>query len=202
MKVFIPILSGLIITGYLPLMTTHTTQRKLQREYITALKNYEGTAYATPGYASGMSCSALVRQALIDVTEGDGMINFDAHLVNASFQILTHPCLANELRQSCNSQLSLVMNAANINGLSDDELDIGDIAVVGDPIGIHTLAYIGNKTWIHADPLTGKVIATQASLAHYYWFTLRVRVMRWNILRDTSNTTAKDDSQAQIYEKT
>jgi hypothetical protein len=45
--------------------------------------------------------------------------------------------------------------------------------------GIHTLAYLGNSTWIEADPGPMHVILARAPGNPDPYFNKRVRVMRW-----------------------
>lgn len=151
------------------------TAAQLRANYAAALINYKGAAYGTGEDGWGISCSTLVQQALID------SIGYDKA---ARSGIESHRCLTEQLGQGCDGQLSLVLRAANLQKIDYDKIQPGDIAVVGNRVGIHTLAYIGNQTWIHADPFTEKVIESEVGNDNSYWFTLQVSVMRWNALNE------------------
>jgi hypothetical protein len=48
--------------------------------------------------------------------------------------------------------------------------------------GIHVLGYIGENTWIEADPGIHKVIKVKTPADDNIWFTVPVSVMRWRQL--------------------
>lgn len=52
----------------------------------------------------------------------------------------------------------------------------GDFAVTSD--GVHVMAYIGDQTWLEADPDVKKVIKVKAP-SDNPWFSEPVNVMRW-----------------------
>ena len=53
--------------------------------------------------------------------------------------------------------------------------------------GVHVLAYIGNKTWIEADP--NIEVKTPARNA---WFNMPVHVMRWRALELQKSDTTRE----------
>ena len=55
---------------------------------------------------------------------------------------------------------------------------------LGNKIGIHTMAYIGNKTWIHSDPVAEEVIESIEPEDYDDWDTFEVNIWRWNVLKD------------------
>jgi cell wall-associated NlpC family hydrolase len=64
--------------------------------------------------------------------------------------------------------------------LEYQQIEVGDLAVVGNGIGVHTLIYTGNKKWIHADPYAGKVVISEAP-NNEPWFSLKAKIVRWNV---------------------
>ena len=73
--------------------------------------------------------------------------------------------------------------APGLNKLSDARLQSGDLAVTAS--GVHVLAFIGEKTWIQADPnlVNGgdKVIETTAPTKNG-WFGQKMVICRWRLL--------------------
>ena len=47
--------------------------------------------------------------------------------------------------------------------------------------GLHVLAYLGDSTWIQADPNAKKVIKLKAPSTNE-WFGVPVKLMRWEAL--------------------
>jgi hypothetical protein len=148
---------------------------RLRDRYVAVLLSYEGMNYAPYGEEEGISCSTLVRKALINTFEIDG---------DKNIKIQNYPCTSEELRKGCHGELSSVFNAENLKGIDYNQLQPGDIAILGNSIGIHTMAYIGNESWIHADPITQKVVKTKATDINDDWSMFNVRVMRWNLLKN------------------
>lgn len=148
---------------------------QLRNIYIERLLSYKGAPYAPYGIDTGISCSTLVREALVEIS---GLKE------EARMDISADPCSSKDLRDGCHEKLSVVIDAANLNSLIYDEIQPGDIAVVGNEIGIHTLAYIGDKKWIHADPIAEKVIVSDVRDNNGYWFNMKSRILRWNVLKD------------------
>jgi hypothetical protein len=145
----------------------------LQDKYVEALIGYEGQNYAPYGEKDGISCSTLVRQSMIDVLEEP--------LAN---EIKTNPCPSEELNKGCNNKLSLILHAENIKKIDYSKLQKGDIVVItSNNLGIHSMAYLGDETWIHADPITEKVVIINQIDEKDDWIDFQVNVMRWNILK-------------------
>jgi hypothetical protein len=174
MKLIILLLIVLSTVSFLPYKRKPLLTYQLRNKYVEALLRYEGKSYAPYGETGGISCSTLVRQALIDAID-------DNQISGAG--IKSHPCLSEELNEGCDGELSPVLHAANLKSIDYTKVRKGDIAILGNTSGIHTLAYIGNETWIHADPIAGKVIESKEPDENDDWTTFQVNVMRWNILR-------------------
>ncbi|MCW3096075.1 MAG: cell wall-associated hydrolase, invasion-associated protein [Chthonomonadaceae bacterium] len=64
------------------------------------------------------------------------------------------------------------LNRADYSGLQ-----AGEIVVTQS--GAHTMAYLGDRIWIEADPLAGSVITVQAPAAKNPWFEQSMKIMRW-----------------------
>ena len=62
----------------------------------------------------------------------------------------------------------------------------GDLAVTSD--GRHALAYLGDRTWIHATSDVGCVARERAADSRDRWFVVPVQIVRWRQL--TTETQA------------
>ncbi|HEX8399581.1 MAG TPA: NlpC/P60 family protein [Pyrinomonadaceae bacterium] len=146
---------------------------QLRDNYIQRLLSYRDAPYAPYGSDTGISCSTLVREALL---ESSGLEK------KARTDILANSCSSRDLNEGCHGELSVVADASNLNSVNYDKIQPGDIAVVGYEIGIHTLAYLGDKQWIHADPIAEKVIVSDVRDNNGYWFNMKARILRWKAL--------------------
>lgn len=159
----------LIFAGLLIGASTNTA-KPLPEQYVEALKSYLGASYAPAGEPGGISYSALIRQALLDTT-------VDRETRSA---VQTNQCLSGELLRGCGGKLSVVQAAKNLHDVDYTLMQPGDLAILGD--GIHTMAYLENRQWIHSDQIEGKVVTVEEPLGRGGWFFYQVTVMRWNAL--------------------
>ena len=148
--------------------------RSLPEQYVSALKGRLGMRYAAAGDSGGISCSALVRQALLETT-----IDAETRQTVKRLQ-----CLSGELLRGCGGQLSLVQTAENLHQINYEQMQPGDVAILGD--GIHSLAFLKERQWIHSDQVVGQVIILDESTGSGGWFFYPVTVMRWNALSAVS----------------
>ena len=86
---------------------------------------------------------------------------------------------ASELGQGYGGRTLLLKPAVSLNRADYGLLQPGDFAVTSD--GVHTLAYLGDKTWIEADRGEGGVVKVIVPTKNP-WFNRPVRLMRWRIL--------------------
>ena len=96
--------------------------------------------------------------------------------MRAAADLWWHDWSAKALRDSYRGQTRLLFVARSLNGLDTRRLLPGDIAVTSS--GVHTLAYLGDKTWIEADPGAWKVVTVHVP-THNAWFNSPVHLMRW-----------------------
>jgi hypothetical protein len=64
----------------------------------------------------------------------------------------------------------------SISGTDHSKLGKGDMAVTAD--GVHILAYLGDQTWIQADPDSHKVVEVVLP-TDIHWFEAPVVFVRW-----------------------
>ena len=150
---------------------------RLRSNYVNSLVAYEGTKYVWGGENRlGIDCSGLVRRGLIDASLSEGMRTANSGLIRQSFLMRWFDCSARALGEEYRQQTRRLFTASSIQQLDHTKLEPGDFAVtVG---GVHTLAYIGDKTWIEADPGPGRVVKIHATEENG-WLKMPVDVMRW-----------------------
>lgn len=152
----------------------------MRRDYVKALRRYEGTRYIWGGENElGIDCSGLVRRAMICADVGSGLRAFNPKLVREGLYIWWNRCNARELGNGYRGRTRLVLSARSINELDATQLLPGDLAVTSG--GAHVLAYLGDAVWIEADPTVGRVI-TATSPSQNGWLTLPISIVRWRQL--------------------
>jgi hypothetical protein len=84
------------------------------------------------------------------------------------------------LREGYRDLARPLFSADSINVLDHSRILPGDVAVTAD--GVHVLAYLGEQTWIEADPAAGRVIRVRAPAPDHGWFNVPVVLIRWRQL--------------------
>ena len=86
-------------------------------------------------------------------------------------------CSAEELGKGYRDRTRLELRTTAFNRLDHSRVQSGDVVVTQS--GAHTMAYLGDRLWIEADPLAGAVIMLQAPVTKNPWFEEPMKVMRW-----------------------
>ena len=68
-----------------------------------------------------------------------------------------------------------------LNALDHSLILPGDLAVTED--GTHIMAYLGDKTWIAADPIQEKVTKFKIPEKTNAYFSTPMKIVRWTILK-------------------
>lgn len=153
---------------------------KLRARYLASLSAYEGTTYVWGGENRlGIDCSGLVRRGLIDAQWREGIASKNPELIRNSFALRWNDCSARALLNEHRQQTRRVLASPGIHELDHSKIRPGDFAVTAD--GVHVLAFLGNSTWIEADPGAGKVIRIHASDDNA-WLRVPVVILRWRCL--------------------
>jgi hypothetical protein len=156
---------------------TQINDDALQASYIRSLKKYEGTRYVWGGENRlGIDCSGLVRVGLIDAEFSEAFRTRNPALLRAGTSLWWHDCSARALGEGFRQFTIPLFNAQTINEIKETRLQPGDLAVTED--GIHVLAYLGEKTWIEADPFPRRVVIVSLPTTNE-WFDTPVKLMRW-----------------------
>jgi NlpC/P60 family protein len=153
----------------------------LRRAYTRSLKRYEGSRYVWGGENSlGIDCSGLVRAGLINAEFSEAFRKRNPALLRTSASLWWHDCSAGALGEGYRELTFPLFDAQAINQIDSTRLQPGDLAVTED--GIHVLAYLGNKTWIEADPFPQRVITVSVPTTNE-WFDTPVKLVRWRQLQ-------------------
>ncbi len=156
-------------------------QETLRSDYVTGLGRYEGSRYYWGGEnRRGIDCSGLIRRGLIDSMMLRGLREFHPTLARAAVRLWWNDCTAAALGKPDSGLTQGVTKAESINALDHRPLKPGDLAVTSS--GAHILAYVGDETWIEADPLAGRVIRVKAKVSDNAWLTGPVTITRWTLL--------------------
>jgi hypothetical protein len=154
----------------------------MRDDYLKGLRRYDGVTYFWGGEnPRGIDCSGLVRRGLIDALFLRGVSTFHPGLTRESLSRWWKDCTAKALGKGEPPLTTHILDAPSINALPHDQIMAGDLAVTAD--GIHVLAYLGDLTWIEADPAIRKVVQVKVPSADNAWFQTPVRVVRWRILQ-------------------
>lgn len=159
--------------------------RRLREQYVASLLAYEGCPYFWGGEsARGIDCSGLVRRGMMDAEVICGLKSLNSRLVRQGLSLWWHDCTARQLGKGYLGLTDSLLSATSINALDHSRLLPGDIAVTRD--GIHTLAYVGDSTWIEADPGPHRVVRVRVPRKDDLWFRVPVDIVRWAQLREAA----------------
>ncbi len=157
------------------------SHEKLRAEYVKALVSYEGTPYLWGGENFlGIDCSGLVRRGLIDADIKLGVIGFRPALIRQGIYLWYHDIAADAMRDEYRGLMRCVLATPSLNELDHSRIREGDVMVSLN--GVHAMAYIGNRTWIEADPVDKKVVKAQVPESRIVWFKVPAKIMRWSQL--------------------
>jgi Cell wall-associated hydrolases (invasion-associated proteins) len=167
---------------------------RLRTAYLESLESYEGSPYLWGGETRlGIDCSGLVRRGMIDAFVKEGVRTANPGLLREAAALWWFDCSAEALGKQYQGWTAVVAEAKSLNELDYSRIAPGDIAVTAS--GIHTLAYLGDRTWIQADPQAKRVVTVTAP-SQTGWFVQKVRLVRWHPLADAATSGSRQVSQA------
>lgn len=148
----------------------------LRREYVRSLTPYRGAVYIWGGENRlGIDCSGIVRCGWIDANLRLGLRTANPALIRRAISVWWRDCSAQELGAGYRGATVPIQPNCTLDHLDYDRLRAGAIAVTQD--GRHTLAYLGNRTWIEAEPSVGGVAMLPVSSPNV-WFSTPMRLVR------------------------
>ncbi|MCP4213616.1 MAG: C40 family peptidase [bacterium] len=177
---------------------------KLRCLYLENLTNYRGAPYWWGGENDlGIDCSGLLRRARMDALTQLALEDKNPALIRRALENWWFDMSAAAMRDMYRSRTRRICTAPSINDLDHWQILPGDMAVTAD--GIHVMAFLGNRTWIEADPESGKVIIVKViaegegahtrgeplsrlgaiSSRHNTWFGVPVHLLRWSDFPDS-----------------
>jgi len=153
----------------------------LRQEIAEALQRYEGVRYYWGGENfRGIDCSGLIRRGTIDGTFLYGLRTLNPLLARKAVAFWWCDRSAREMAAGAGKTARKVVEEKSLIILNDKNLHPGDFAITQD--GAHALAYLGNHTWLEADPAEGKVIRVNTRATKNPWFGEQISVLRWRFL--------------------
>jgi hypothetical protein len=175
---------GALVTAFFFLPGREDYDRfALRAEVARCVEHYEGVRYAWGGENRlGVDCSGLVRRGIIEGLAWQGLATVNPHLLRLSAAIWWRDLSTREMAGGNIKSLRKVCDAPTLDGLKDKNLHMGDFAVTQD--GAYVLAYVGEHTWMEADPEPGKMKVVRLRLGRdkSAWFQTPVTVLRWRCL--------------------
>jgi hypothetical protein len=175
--------ASILFIAFLSFPSSSQNPQTLRQEYVRALKSYDGTTYVWGGESKrGIDCSGLMRCALIDANVKQGFVNANPAAIREGFSLWWNDSSAKALKEEYQGKTRLLFTAPNLNHVNYSAIEPGDIAVTSS--GVHVLAYIGNHTWIEADPneIHGNRVIQVKTPTRNAWFNMPVHIMRWRQL--------------------
>ncbi len=153
----------------------------LRASYCDALSSYVGTRYVWGGASYfGIDCSGFVQKGLEDGLVKKGLATLNPGLIREGIWLYWHRTTAKVLGQGHAGRAYLVETCPTLNALDYSTVLPGDLAVTQS--GDHCMAYLGDKTWIAADPTEAKVTKFVIPEMKNAYFSTPMRIMRWKIL--------------------
>lgn len=155
----------------------------LREKYTSCLRRYEGVRYVWGGEtALGIDCSGLVRRGLMDALFLEGLRTLNPGLVRDAISLWWNDTTARVLgEKNASSPTVAITETPEINLLDHSLLLPGDLAVTA--TGLHILAYLGDQTWIEADPGLERVVSAKAPSHDNPWLATPVNIVRWKVLQ-------------------
>jgi hypothetical protein len=171
---------GALPTLFLFIPGRPADQEALRTEYLRSLRRFERVPYVWGGETHvGIDCSGLCRAALIDALALTGLRTANPAPLREAASLWWNDCSARALSEEYQGRTEVVGSADSLNAADYTMLRPGDLAVTAG--GSHILAFLGDRTWIQADPGAWHVRTVQAPSNEGY-FTMDATLVRWTAL--------------------
>jgi hypothetical protein len=152
----------------------------LRDRYVASMLSFVGTPYIWGGETrTGIDCSGLIRRGLIDAELGEGLRTGNGKLIRSAATLWWDDCSARALGEEYHGRTVRLNEASSLNEANYATLLPGDLAVTGS--GSHILSYVGDHTWIEADPKAWKVVTVRVPTDDG-WFIQEATLLRWSVM--------------------
>lgn len=129
----------------------------------------------------GIDCSGLIRRALMDALWWQGLTTANPALWRKAVLLWWYDSSARALRDGYRDQTIVLGRAQSLATLDHSTLLPGDFAVTA--YGVHSLAYLGENTWIQADPDAARVIVVDTRHPDH-WLRMPVVLLRFTLFKE------------------
>lgn len=182
-RIAVLVLAGIAMAPWL-LPGRSIDRERLRADYVEALLSYEGRPYHWGGESRrGIDCSGLPRRALRDALLTQGLRDFNGFAIRTAFSQWWHDASALALSKGYRNETLPLGVEGKMKELDIEPLLPGDLAITLG--GGHALVYVGGGFWIQADPGLGTVVNLHAIRDENPWFSSRVTIHRWSLLKET-----------------
>lgn len=156
---------------------------ELRDDYVRRLRQFEGTPYVWGGEGRrGIDCSGLPRRAYRDALFANGLTHANSRAFRLFAQQWWFDASARALGNGYRNDTVALETTGTLREIDYAALQPGDLAVTTN--GVHLLAYLGNDTWIQADPGAGAVITMNGRSSPNGWLRSNVTTHRWRELQN------------------
>jgi len=156
-------------------------QPELRTHYLESMRGFEGTRYLWGGEGRmGIDCSGLPRRALREALLEDGWSHGNGSAFREWARQWWFDTSAKAMGEGHRGFTRPIGIEGKLRELDFNRIEPGDLAVTRS--GVHVMIYLGDGTWIQADPKPGKVVISQPVSDPSVWFDMEVSIHRWTVL--------------------
>lgn len=181
---------GVLLLAGIAVMSTgaRTSSDDLRATYAERLRSFMGLRYVWGGETHfGIDCSGLARTAFWEAMATRGVRDRDPRLLGpAMWRFWWQDIGADAMGRGAHGYtvpigfVDRLSDERTIHLKPGEKLLPGDLAVTGS--NTHVMIYLGDGTWIEANPEDGRVVANRSVASKRPYFNMRARLLRWWLL--------------------
>ena len=169
-----------ILVAFVALPGRPADAEGLRADYRRGLSMYGMARYVWGGETFvGIDCSGFVREGLALGQLVNGVRTLNGTPIRDAISMWWNDSTAEDLRDGGGGSTQEIGRFESVNEIDEGLLEVGDLAATAD--GVHVLVYVGDSTWMEADPLEGRVV-TATTPSTIGWFETPVVLLRWTAL--------------------